>query len=147
MTITLLIENGDFVLNDSVGRFKTASETTKARQTLREMLAIETQPNGFGASLDTFVGTVPEDEFTFSAQVQRAIRQSFAALLELQARYQAVDRTDEEQLARIRKMFVTPVKLGDGTTSKTAYALSVDTLTLSGLTVQGGGILVGSQGG
>lgn len=56
MSRTFKIVNGDCVYDQS-GRPTTISDKPKLSQDLAEMLAIETQPNGFGAGIVSLIGT------------------------------------------------------------------------------------------
>jgi len=55
LSTTFLVTNGDVVINPS-GRPTLIQDAQKVRQDLAEMILIETQPNGFGASLISIIG-------------------------------------------------------------------------------------------
>jgi hypothetical protein len=139
---TFEIVDGDVVLAGT-GRPRQLVNLTKARQDMRRMLSIEALPNGEGAGLDAELGNVPNSQFSFSAKIQARVRRAFGVHVSLQQRYQRTNRSAEEQLARIARMYVVPAS---GQTfgsegqvlrvpSKTSFLLRVDALTAAGTDV------------
>jgi hypothetical protein len=143
MTRTLKIVNGDVAVSAASGRLTSIEDLDKARQTVSRMLGLDA-PNGAG--INEVIGTVPDSEFALSTAVQRNIRGEFSRVVELQTRAQIGDRTLAERLISIASIFVVPAKFGSGS-SKTGYALRVDALTASGVTISAGGLLNPPQGG
>jgi hypothetical protein len=95
MAITLKISNGDFVINDSSGRFKTIGNrvgqddpdqaTQKNSQDLKRSLSLGRVPNGSTANIVRLVGTVPESgSQSVALLINRQIRNMFASILRLQ---------------------------------------------------------------
>jgi hypothetical protein len=140
MTRTLKIVNGDVVRSKASGRLLTVTGRDKAAQSLTRLLGLDE-----AAGLDALMGQPPEDESAFSARVQRNIRRAFDRLVQAQRGSQLAQRTSEERLASIQRMYVVPANFGGGS-SKTGYALRVDTLTVAGQLVTTGGLLVPVQG-
>lgn len=139
MTQTIQIANGDWVIDRRTGRPTLISGRTKLRQDVRELLSIETLPNGFGAGLDELVGQ-DVDPVGFKTEVQRAIRNAVLAMQRLQDQFLASRRTASERIAAITKLTVQSVNLGGGTT-KTGYSFQLTVRPVAGeaVTVAGTG--------
>lgn len=143
MTKTFKFQNGDVVYHRSTGRVDFVEGRDKARQAIARMLGLAAPD---GAGLDDIIGTVPDDEFALAARVQRNVRRAFETLTRKQRSNQLAQRTAEERLASIQRMYVTPANFGGGT-SKTGYALRLDVTTVAGEPIKIGAALVGAQGG
>jgi hypothetical protein len=124
VSTTLLIKNGDWVINPANGRPVTVSDRQKLEQDLQEDLSIAVQTNGFGAGLDGLIGEETET-FQFQLQVQRAVRASIATMQRLQTQFLAAQRPNTERIQGISALSIQPVDLGSGTISKTAYAFNL----------------------
>jgi hypothetical protein len=116
MARTFLVKNGDAVA-DPGGRPKVVTGGPKAKQDLAEMLAVETQADGFGAGIVGLVGTDAglDDgmgmniEFTLRSRIEDGFKRlvgvqqrtlgnrtpadTFARLVNLQASQDRVDPT------------------------------------------------------
>jgi len=130
MTQTFQVSNGDWVLDKRTGRPVLISGRTKLRQDIRELLSIETQPNGFGAGLDGLIGQ-DVDPVGFKTEVQRSIRNAVLAMQRLQDQFLASRRTASERVAAISKLTVSAVNLGGGTT-KTGYSFQLTVRPVAG---------------
>lgn len=139
MTQTFQVSNGDWVLDKRTGRPTLISGRTKLRQDIRELLSIETQPNGFGAGLDDLIGQ-DVDPAGFKTEVQRAIRNAVLAMQRLQDQFLASRRAASERVAAISSLTVSAVNLGGGTT-KTGYSFRLTVRPVAGeaVTVAGTG--------
>jgi hypothetical protein len=142
MTRTLQIVNGNVVRSKASGRLVSITDKAKAEQSLKRLLSLD-QPSGAG--LDALIGTVPDNEFALSVQGQQNIRQAFDALVRAQRGNQLAQRTTQERLSTIQRMYFVPANFGGGN-SKTGYAFRVDATTVAGETVSTGGVLVPPQG-
>ena len=95
MAITFKISNGDYVINDSSGRFKTIGNRVgqddpdqaklKNSQDLKRCLSLGRVPNGSTANIARLIGNVPESGTqSIALLINRQIRNMFAAILRLQ---------------------------------------------------------------
>lgn len=135
--------NGDVVRSSATGRLAFLTDTAKAAQSLARLGGLN-RPQGAG--LSEVISTVPENEFALSAAIQTNIQNAFDALVSAQRSAQLNDRSTSERLATIVRMYVTPANFGGGNV-KTSYAYFVGALTVSGLQVTTGAVLVPPQGG
>lgn len=137
MTKTLQIRDGDFVISSASGRAVFIEGKAKAEQSVRRLLNLDAPE---GADLSNIIGRVPESPFALSAAVQQDIRRAFDELVSAQRGGQLAERTAEERLSNIARMFVVPARIG-GAVSSTGYAVRVDVVTVAGRS-----ITVGFQG-
>ncbi len=143
MTRTLEIRDGDVVIARSTGKLAFIENKTKARQSMRRLLNLAAPR---GAGIDEVIGTVPESSFALSAQIQRNVRRAFDELSRAQRGAQLIDRTAEERLSSLARMYVVPARI-NGVVSSTGYAMRVDVLTVAGESVTIGFQLATPQGG
>jgi hypothetical protein len=90
MALSFFIKDGDWVLDESVGRPLTVSGLAKTRQDFGELLSIETQKNGFGANIVSLVGEVPESPDSVAFEVMRSISAAVERWIGLQQRQRIV---------------------------------------------------------
>lgn len=133
---TLKVMAGDFVL-DTSGHFTTIDGRDKARQDARVNLGKNVGLAGDGCDLDVRVGTMPDSPEALRVEVQRAIRDGFAALVDLEGRYQARDRRADERITGLGRITVQPVA-----GQPTRYQFRVEVKTLAGPPFALGGALV-----
>jgi len=165
MTQTFKMFQGDVIIDVRTGRPTLIADKDKLSQDLGENLNIETQPNGFGASLDSMVGLVG-DPLALRAELSRRVRTSVRAMQTLQQRYHRGARPANERIADIANISVaqvvgkdttdalppsgltgniTPTDLTTGQVSKTAFGFKVDVLTEAGAEpVSAGALIIGS---
>lgn len=125
MAITFKIANGDYVINNSTGRFKTIGNVIngddpkeanlKNRQDLRRSLSLSKVANGTTANIAKLIGIVPESGVKAVALlINRQIRNMFAAIIR-QQRLRPNVRPNREKFSAITilKVFL---KTGEKTT-------------------------------
>ena len=138
MTKTFKIVNGDVVRSRATGRLAFVTGKAKAEQTMKRMLALNSPE---GAGLEQVIADTSMDEFVISSRAQRLVRRAFDELVRLQRSRQLTERTAEERLATIARMYVTHARFGNAP-SQTGYVLRVDALTIAGLGVSAESALV-----
>jgi len=100
MALSLFIKNGDWVVDDATGRPLTISGLAKTRQDFSELLSIETQANGFGASIVSLVGSVPDSPEMVAFSVMERISAAVDRWIGIQRRIRAV-LAKNETVARL----------------------------------------------
>jgi hypothetical protein len=140
VSTTLLIQDGDWVINPANGRPITISDRDKLRQDLREGLSIAIQPNGFGAGLDDLMGR-PTGVFQFRIEVQRRIRGFVLALQRIQDQFLPAQRPNTERIQAISSLLVQNVDLGAGAPAKTGYMFQLKVRPVQGTNVSIGATL------
>lgn len=128
-TVTYKIVNGDFVLDDSTGRFVTVSGHDKLRQDVEESLSIDQLPDGRGAGLDEMIGFVG-DNGEITTEVQIRIATALGTLKSFQSNVQRAFRDPKELLSRIAQIVVAPLqRAGQANPSRTIYTYRVDVVS------------------
>jgi hypothetical protein len=92
---TFKITAGDVAISAMNGRPVIISGQAKLKQEIQELLTIETLENGFGAGLDSLVGSVPTGAVAFHLFVDQRIRHSVDVLTAIKRRNRAQHSTDE----------------------------------------------------
>jgi len=131
MTNTFQIVDGDVVISTATGQPYMVEEKEKLRQDVRQLLAQDTDEDGFGASLDRIVGTVPSDPTLTRADIAQGIRDSVRVLQALQDEFQSGYRTPEERLLEIVNLTVNQIRQGTQL-SKTGFLFRLDVLSVAG---------------
>lgn len=102
MAKTFLILNGD-IAYDTAGSPKTVEGKTKTRQDLGEMLAIETQPDGFGAGIASIIDKQSFDDgmdTNLEFLIRERLSDASQRFIELQRRSSS-NRVPAEIVARV----------------------------------------------
>jgi hypothetical protein len=116
MSQTFRIVNGDWVISPA-GTTELVSDLPKLGQDFSELLTINPMPNGFGAGLESVIGTVGVPT-TIAAALDSRIRSAIQRWQVLQQRQRAV-RSLRERVAGIATLRVQPP------VEKVNYAFSV----------------------
>lgn len=95
MAETFKIVDGDWVVDESTGRFHMVSRREKTRQDLGEILSIEVQDNGWGAGVSAVVGEVPVSPAAATFAIMKRIRDAVARWMGLQSQMRAILEDDE----------------------------------------------------
>lgn len=128
MSKTFLIENGD-VAYDTSGTTKTTEGKVKLRQDLGEMLAIEIQPDGFGAGIAGVIGNTDFDD-GMESNLEFVLRERMQGASErfmLLQKRSIQNRPLEEQVRRIVFM-----DAAQSATDPTLYRWKIDYETQNG---------------
>jgi len=144
MAITFKISNGDYVINDSTGRFKTIGNRLgqndpdqaqlKNNQDLRRCLSLSRVSNNSTAALDKIVGTVPETGTkSIAILINRQIRSMFSAILRLQ-RLRPRARPDSEKFSAIS---ILKVFMESGSKTSFRFRLGVRTVNRDNIDITG----------
>lgn len=110
MATTLKIVSGDIVESKITGRPVLISGKGKLSQDLSEMLTIATQPNGFGAGLESLRGVLSGGDLDLSLAISRRISNATAAFAQLQKDNQRLQRSDAEVLSGLTVLKVEQTK-------------------------------------
>ena len=100
MATTFKIKNGDWVEDRASGQALTVTGLNKTKQDFNELLSIEMQTNGFGASIVELVGSVPDNPLSVSFDLMRRISDAVTRWIGLQRRQKAI-LSDDEVVTRL----------------------------------------------
>ena len=135
MATTFLIVDGDWVLDQSIGRPMTVKGPAKVRQEFGELLSIETHPSGFGASLINLVGEVPENPLDVSFQVTSRVTDAVNRWISLQRKQRSI-LTAEEVVSRLS---FNQAKVDETTKTDVRFRSSI--MTKAGDEITRGGVI------
>lgn len=100
MASTFRIADGDWLIDESLGRPILISGKNKIRQDFNELLSIDVQPYGFGAGIVDLIGQVPDNLLAIPFDVMRLINDAVVRWIGLQ-RLQRSILTDEEVIVTL----------------------------------------------
>lgn len=106
MSTTLLIKDGDWVINSATGRPMTIKDGPKFKQDLACNFTTSTRFNGFGAGLEELIGVVPRDPSVFTIMADQRLRKSLTSMQFLQRQITVIPRPDNELIASIDAVYV-----------------------------------------
>lgn len=100
MASTFRIADGDWLVDESLGRPMLISGKAKTKQDFNELLAIEVQPYGFGAGIVDLIGQVPDNLLAIPFDVMRLVNDAVTRWIGLQRRQRSI-LTDEEVIVTL----------------------------------------------
>jgi hypothetical protein len=132
MSTTLKISSGDIVVGATTGRPQTISNRDVLKQHIVEDLSIETLSNGFGAGIESLVGSVPRDTMAMQVLLDTRIASSIEALRRLQT--QGVTRAADEL---VTKSTMTTVRVDQNDPRIYRYSTHIKTVAGQSLAING----------
>ena len=135
MALSIYVQHGDWVVDDATGRPLTISGLAKARQDFGEMLSIETQKSGFGASIIDLVGQVPANPYSVSFTITERISSAVERWMGLQRRLRASLAKNET----VAKLSFNQARVDDTNPTNVIFRAAI--LTKSGEEIARGGTI------
>lgn len=123
MALTLYVQKGDWVVDEATGRPLTVSGLAKTRQDLGELLSIDTQSNGFGASIVDLIGTVPDAPEAVAFSVMERISAAVSRWMGLQRRA----RTALAKNETVAKLAFNQARVDDSDPTSVLFRVAITT--------------------
>jgi hypothetical protein len=136
MSVTFKIVDNDILVSAVTGRPATVADGDALKQAILCNLETNTRDNGFGAGLQTLVGTDTTDPDVMSMILDRKIRSSFQTMVNLQGLPPTGQRPASERLSGVGIIQAT-----QDPTDPRAYRYSVSLTTQAGAALRVAGVL------